>query len=126
MNFYIDSVKPLILAEDWETAIAILEKAINENPKEIHYYWYLGIIYLLQGQEALAEELWMSILLQGSEENLILWTRDLVNLLEKFLWEVLETKKLMSAKVLMNSLYQLDENYNNYQKGHRDQLLQRI
>lgn len=114
MNFDVDLVKSFILAEDWEMAVALLESVISDNPENINGYWYLGIIYLLKGQEDVAEELWMSIFLQSTEENLDFLKNALINALELVLWDILAQQKLISASILLKSLYQLNENYDNF------------
>lgn len=63
MNFYAESVKSLILAEDWETAITHLTQIIDQEPSSFPIYEWLGLAYLLGGREEDAQECWVTGLL---------------------------------------------------------------
>jgi predicted O-linked N-acetylglucosamine transferase (SPINDLY family) len=58
MTVDIDQINGLIGSEDYETAIAILEEQINENPTSLELHWYLGLAYLLQTDIGSAQEVW--------------------------------------------------------------------
>lgn len=58
MTVDIDQINSLIGSEDYETAIAILEEQINEDPTSLELYWYLGLAYLLQTDIGSAQEVW--------------------------------------------------------------------
>ena len=67
---------------DYKQAIALLENCIEENPEELTYYWYLGLAYLLQGQEENAQTTWLLVMSQGNEEDVVQWTQELLTILE--------------------------------------------
>ena len=55
----LEQAKVCLEEGEYETAIALLEQCIEENPEELTYYWYLGLAYLLQKQEDNAHETWL-------------------------------------------------------------------
>jgi len=98
---------------EYETAIALLEKCIEENPEELTYYWYLGLVYLLQENEELAQEIWLSVLLQGNSQEVEQWRSELINLLEIKAKENITEKKLGNAKIIYQSIFFINPDYEN-------------
>ena len=64
----IEEIKLFLDRDDYENVIVFLEQCIEENSEELIYYWYLGLVYLLQENEELAQEIWLSIFLKGNLE----------------------------------------------------------
>ncbi|MFM6648521.1 MAG: O-linked N-acetylglucosamine transferase, SPINDLY family protein, partial [Microcystis panniformis] len=58
------------------------EELIERETPEISYYWYLGLSYLLQAKEEEAQATWLFVFTQGDEQEVMLWTADLVNILD--------------------------------------------
>ena len=98
---------------EYETAIALLESCIEENPEELTYYWYLGLVYLLQENEELAQEIWFSVFLQGSLEAVEQWTAKLISFLETKIQENITAKKLGNAKIIYEAIFIIDPDYEN-------------
>ena len=67
----LEQAKVCLEEGEYETAIALLEQCIEENPEELTYYWYLGLAYLLQKQEDNAHETWLRGITQslGSKQE---------------------------------------------------------
>ena len=65
--------------EDFIAAINLYEKCIELAPNLIDSYWYLGLCWLLQGDETQAESIWLSTF---SNENWNLKEEDLREFLE--------------------------------------------
>ena len=103
----------LIEQEDYETVIALLERCIEDDPEELIYYWYLGLVYLLQENEELAQEIWLSIFLQGNSEEVEQWTTELVKFLEIKVKENIITQKLGNAKIIYESIFIINPDYEN-------------
>lgn len=61
---------------------SLYEQAIANEPDVISHYWYLGLAYLLQGYEEEAQATWMSCMVEGTPEEVEIWTRELVQILE--------------------------------------------
>jgi predicted O-linked N-acetylglucosamine transferase (SPINDLY family) len=100
---------------EYETVIALLEKCIEINADEIEYYWYLGLAYLLKEQEEEAQSIWISVFLQGTRVEIESWTKQLIQLLEKFLIQLLKQEKvpLVKVKSVLDNIRGLEEEYQN-------------
>jgi predicted O-linked N-acetylglucosamine transferase (SPINDLY family) len=70
----------------YETAAALYEQAIDLDPANCSAYWQLGMMYLLQGQEAEAQLTWMAVLaeLEPDSEELASAQAEL--------WQVMQTE----------------------------------
>ncbi|MBD2654405.1 tetratricopeptide repeat protein [Synechocystis sp. FACHB-383] len=113
MTLDIEQINGLIDAEDYERVIAILEKQIDEDPTNLELYWYLGLVYLLQESEELAQEIWLSILLQGTIEEVEQWTIELINFLEIKVKENITIKKIGYAKIIYENILVIQPEYEN-------------
>lgn len=65
----------------YDQALLLYEKCLEIAPDEVVNYWYLGLTYLLGGDEEEAQNLWLSVLWQGTPEQTELWTIQLSDLL---------------------------------------------
>ncbi len=66
---------------DYETAIAFYTHAIEDQPDSVEPYWYLGLAWLLQGDEAAAQTVWIAALSQATPDQSDQLTADLADLL---------------------------------------------
>lgn len=64
-------------------AINLYEQAIEVDPKNQSYYWYLGLFLLLQDREMEAQATWMTALAEVEVENIEIYISELVEILEK-------------------------------------------
>jgi predicted O-linked N-acetylglucosamine transferase (SPINDLY family) len=67
---------------NYEQSVELLEQCIEANEENVNYYWYLGLAYLLQGQEENAQTTWLLVMSQGDEEEVVQWTQELLTILE--------------------------------------------
>ena len=67
---------------DYEQSVELLEQCIEANEENVNFCWYLGLAYLLQGQEENAQTTWLLVMSQGSEEDVVQWTQKLLAILE--------------------------------------------
>lgn len=72
----------LILESRYDEAANLYEQAIETEPEVVTHYWYLGLVYLLQGQEEQAQATWLLSMSQGSSEEIEKWTKELVQILD--------------------------------------------
>ena len=75
-------VEPAIIQGDFWQVSQFYEELIERDPLEISHYWYLGLAYLLEAREEEAQTTWLFVLSQGDEQEVMLWTVDLVNILD--------------------------------------------
>lgn len=64
-------------------AIAYYEQAIESQPDCQYYYWYLGLIFLLQEREEEAQMTWLLAMADGESEQVAIWNKELVNILNE-------------------------------------------
>lgn len=71
-----------ISSENYYQAAKIYEEAIFQEPNVKSYYWHLGLIFLLQGQESEAQTTWLIGMTDGEPEDIEKWTKELIEVLE--------------------------------------------
>ncbi|NES93295.1 MAG: O-linked N-acetylglucosamine transferase, SPINDLY family protein, partial [Okeania sp. SIO2B9] len=70
-----------LVNSNYSKAINLYEKAINANPQNKSYYWQLGLMLLLEGQEEEAQTTWLLGMADGEAEEVEFWTAELVEVL---------------------------------------------
>ncbi len=68
---------------NYSKAAIFYEQAITANPNNKFYYWQLGLMLLLQGQEEEAQTTWLLGMADGEAEQVDNWTIELVQVLAK-------------------------------------------
>lgn len=66
---------------DYEQALNLYEALLESDPDHKSYAWHLGLIYLLQGYEAEAQMTWTLAMAEAGEEQLQVWTEELIVIL---------------------------------------------
>jgi hypothetical protein len=74
-----NQVESYLQQENFTDAIYFCEQCIDREPNLIYSYWYLGLCWLLQGDETQAESIWLSTF---SDENWNLKEEDVKEFLE--------------------------------------------
>ncbi|MBW4509248.1 MAG: O-linked N-acetylglucosamine transferase, SPINDLY family protein [Scytonematopsis contorta HA4267-MV1] len=64
-------------------AIALYEQAIDAEPDVKFYYWHLGLILLLQGEQAEAQTTWLIAMMEGEPKQVEMWNVELIEFLQK-------------------------------------------
>lgn len=77
-----NQAKQYFIQEKYSQAAQLYEQAIAIEPNIIYYYWHLGLLLLLQGQEAEAQMTWMLPMTEADEEQLAIWTDELFEVLQ--------------------------------------------
>lgn len=67
--------------EEYGKAASLYEQALEAEPEIKLYYWQLGLLMLLQGQEAEAQTTWMLGMMEGEPEQIDRWTGELLQIL---------------------------------------------
>lgn len=94
---------------EYQKAIALYEQNLEANPEDVLNYWYLGLAYLLTGEEEEAQNLWLSLLWQGTPEQTEHWTQELTNFLLQHIQQNLENQEFVTAKKIYNVFQELQE-----------------
>lgn len=71
-----------LIQEKYLQAAQLYEQAIAIEPNAIYYYWHLGLLLLLQGEEAEAQMTWMLPMTEANEDQLQIWTNELFQVLQ--------------------------------------------
>ena len=71
-----------ICSDNYYQAAKLYEEAILQEPNFNSYYWHLGLIFLLQGQESEAQTTWLIGMADGEPEDIEKWTQELIEVLE--------------------------------------------
>ncbi|MFP4123601.1 MAG: tetratricopeptide repeat protein [Coleofasciculus sp.] len=71
-----------LIQGDYSRAASLYEQAIEAEPDVRRHYWHLGLLLLLQGQEAEAQTTWFLAMAEAQPEQLELWTTELLEVLE--------------------------------------------
>src|SRR6476661_10082475 len=72
-----------LIEGDYIQAANLYEQAIELDAEIKSHYWYLGLLLLLQGQEAEAQTTWLLGMAEGEPEQVELWTAELLLVLQK-------------------------------------------
>jgi len=71
------------LAQDkYSEAIAIYEHCIEADPTVMSSYWQLGLALFLEAKESEAQSIWLSIIAEGTPEEIDIWTEEFIKTLE--------------------------------------------
>ena len=72
-----------LIQGNYTKAVSFYEQAIEAEPEVKSYYWHLGLLLLLQGQETEAQMTWLLPMAEGEPEQVEFWTRELVEILQQ-------------------------------------------
>ncbi|WP_068814626.1 O-linked N-acetylglucosamine transferase, SPINDLY family protein [Phormidesmis priestleyi] len=67
---------------NYAQAAQLYEQAIESNPEERSYYWQLGLLLLLQGEEAEAQTTWLFAMSEGEPDQVEQWVAELAQVLQ--------------------------------------------
>ncbi|MBK1989754.1 O-linked N-acetylglucosamine transferase, SPINDLY family protein [Sphaerospermopsis aphanizomenoides BCCUSP55] len=73
-----EQAQQYLVTENYGAAVKLYEQAIEEQPDIKSYYWHLGLLLLLQGQETEAQFTWFSALSEDADIN----TKELTEVLD--------------------------------------------
>ncbi|MEH2392648.1 MAG: tetratricopeptide repeat protein [Nostoc sp.] len=77
-----NQAEQFLIQEKYSQAAELYEQAIAIEPNTIYYYWHLGLLLLLQGQEAEAQMTWILPMTEADEEQLQIWANELFQVLQ--------------------------------------------
>jgi tetratricopeptide (TPR) repeat protein len=70
-----------LIQGEYGQAATLYEQVIEAYPTVRSSYWYLGLTFLLQGQEMEAQTTWMLAMVNGEPEQVDFWTAELLQVL---------------------------------------------
>ncbi|QLE59143.1 O-linked N-acetylglucosamine transferase, SPINDLY family protein [Nostoc sp. TCL26-01] len=81
-NQYHQLAEKYLLAGNYTQAASLYEEAITIEPDIKSYYWHLGLILLLQGQDVEAQTTWLMAMMEGEPEQVEVWNAELIEILQ--------------------------------------------
>lgn len=76
-----EEIRLQFLAKDYSVVVEYYESLIASQPWESSYYWYLGLVYLMQGYEADAQAIWFAPMLNHEGDALDTLHQELCSIL---------------------------------------------
>jgi predicted O-linked N-acetylglucosamine transferase (SPINDLY family) len=98
-------IKYALENDQYEIVSQFYEELIEKEPLEISHYWYLGLAYLLEGREEDAQTTWLFVLSQGDEQEVIVWTEDLVGILATEAQRQVKLKNWQLSWIIRQQIY---------------------
>jgi predicted O-linked N-acetylglucosamine transferase (SPINDLY family) len=71
-----------LIKRNYSLAASLYEQAIEAEPGVKSHYWHLGLMLMLQGQEAEAQITWLLAMAEGEPEQVEQWTDELIEVLQ--------------------------------------------
>jgi predicted O-linked N-acetylglucosamine transferase (SPINDLY family) len=68
---------------DYTSVVVYYEQLVEQKPDKLANYWYLGLAYLLDGDEESAQTPWLMAIAQAPESKTILLTKELSAVLQQ-------------------------------------------
>lgn len=93
---------------EYHQAAILYEKAIEAHPEIKSYYWYLGLILLLQGEEAEAQTTWLLAMAEGEADRVEIWTKELIDILQQEAIRRAELADYQIAWVIRQHIREID------------------
>jgi predicted O-linked N-acetylglucosamine transferase (SPINDLY family) len=109
-----DGIKALFDQGNYSGFTEFLEQEIQEKPEIMTNYWYLGLAYLLQGEEDAAQLVWLSAISEQDTRDAEDITQDLVQTLSAEANRLAQAKDLRNAWILCHHIHAFaPQNLNN-------------
>ncbi|MGB3237229.1 MAG: glycosyltransferase 61 family protein [Geitlerinemataceae cyanobacterium] len=93
---------------DYQNSIVLYEKSIELQPKTASHYWYLGLSYLLQGDELEAQSIWVSPFIEKSPEDFAAGMAELLAFLQEKADRYLNTHQAEIAEMIYWQILEID------------------
>ncbi len=81
INSWQQQAHQYLLEAEYAQAANLYEQAIQAEPDVKSHYWHLGLMLLLQGKEEEATTTWLLAMVDGTPEQVDLWTEELLEIL---------------------------------------------
>ncbi|MBM0743671.1 O-linked N-acetylglucosamine transferase, SPINDLY family protein [Phormidium sp. CLA17] len=97
----------LIQQNNYSQAASLYEQAIETEPDVKSHYWHLGMLMVLQEQEAEAQTIWLMAMADGELEQIDQWTVELGQVLVAAAIHQTERENLAAAWALRRHLQEI-------------------
>ncbi len=110
MSTAIETIQHLLKQQDYHEVIGLCESSLSTAPGPHLLSYYLGLAYLLSGDAARCQEIWMSALLEDDAEDA---GRGLIEIMEAEIYNALDRSDLATVKILCGLILEIDESWGN-------------
>ncbi|MEX0269924.1 O-linked N-acetylglucosamine transferase, SPINDLY family protein [Leptolyngbyaceae cyanobacterium UHCC 1019] len=97
----------LVQQGSYHQAASLYEQAIETEPDIKTYYWQLGVLMVLQGQETEAQTIWLMAMTEGEPDQIDQWTAELEQVLVVAAIRQTEQENLAAAWTLRRHLQEI-------------------
>jgi tetratricopeptide (TPR) repeat protein len=105
-----DRVSELLDRGNYSEAIALLDRDLEIDPTVTSNYLYLGLAWLLQGDESEAQAIWLAAAIEESPESMERYTAELAEFLSAAASKYLQAHKFYLAEPIYQQILELDAN----------------
>ncbi len=89
-------------------AVQLYQACIAAAPDNLSHYWQLGLAWLLQGEVLAAQGVWLSVLEQGTAEQVEPWTTALLVVLTQAAEQCVQQEQAGAAELLYRQILELE------------------
>lgn len=89
-------------------AVQLYQACIAAAPDDLSHYWQLGLAWLLQGDVLEAQGVWLSVLEQGTAEQVEPWTTALLIVLTQTAEQCVQQGQVGAAELLYRQILELE------------------
>lgn len=95
---------------NYSNVIQFYEDLIEHKPSDHLVYLYLGLAYLLDGKEEIAQMTWIMILDESTEEDHQTWTNNLITILKREFQYQKNQKAFLTCWLILKYLQEFESN----------------
>lgn len=106
-NNWLQQIEKYLLNHEYEQAAKLCQEAIEVEPNNKQYCWYLGLMFLLQEQSAEAQTTWFMAMLEGEPEELELWNVELIEVLQTEAQKFKDLENYAAAWIIRTQIKEL-------------------
>ncbi|MGK7879751.1 MAG: tetratricopeptide repeat protein [Crocosphaera sp.] len=97
----------------YQEAISLYHQCLERDKDRLNDYWYLGLAYFLNGQQAEAQEVWMMPLFSVELDAHPNWEQDLITILDSAIERTCSQDNFLMGKRLQEVIQEIDSDYQN-------------
>jgi tetratricopeptide (TPR) repeat protein len=106
----IEQVNELLAQGNYSEAIALLERHLEIDPTVTSNYWYLGLAWLMQGDESEAQAIWLAPMMEANSDSIEGYTSELLEFLSSAAIKYLQARQFQLAEQIYEQILELDSN----------------
>lgn len=109
INLILEQAYCFVKQGDYENSIALYQECIEAEPDTLSHYWYLGLAYLLKGEELEAQSIWVSPFIERNPEDYEAGMAKLLIFLQEQAYEFLVRHQAEVAETIYWQALEIDD-----------------